>query len=504
MMLGSTSHIYIYTQTYNMIGATSHRGDGDNDPPRRNNNLERGHNISQPSRKGGRGPTTNNRLRRMVAQMGPLPIEFDISVLGTGRPIGEHKSLCINMLAGVVRDPSFPKHYISWNKVPEDEKDKIWTDLQDYFRMDRWLDGERNQKSVEAGVNSLCAHRWRNAKSDQKKYFTNNNGYELANNLRDTPPPNVEQHIWDPFVDLMLSSGFRRRSEANKRNRAQMHYPSTHGSRSITDRLTARNPPGLIETFKNNHTYHTKRGGGWCGPDNRAEEQYVNMGQIEPNCRLGKYWSILNEMLDMKRDHPEMSEEDILLSVLKPRCRHRRGVGHALPGYVPTSSSSSTSTGRARRPPPEPKNSALLKQAMIDTFNFSGIPIPPKWQSYLSQPNDVEASGSGDREVHDEGNVDPGEDDDGEDDDGEDGEEENDGYGYDCVYVMVVYFVARIAGLDYIELARIAGRLELIHPSDNRKSKWGPLSSRKKLLSSQKSFSDRASGMTIRDDMSSP
>ncbi|XP_071689099.1 uncharacterized protein [Rutidosis leptorrhynchoides] len=295
---------------------------------------------------------------------GPLPIQFDVSVLGTGRPIGPHKSMCINMLAGIVKDPLFPKHYESWEKVPGENKEKIWLDLGGFFKMGDWLDGGHTQKVVEAGVNSLCADRWRNAKSKQKKYFTDNDGYALPNNLRNRPPPNVQQRLWDPFVDLMLSSKFRARSAQNKKNRAKMEYASTQGSRSIADRVASLDPPSLIENFKNNHTF---KKGGWSGDKARVNHE---------------------KMLKLKEKYPERSDEVIMLEVLGKRRGYRRGVGKTLPGSASTSSSSSTC--QTRRPPPPGSENPLLKEAVYDTFAFNNMAIPPQWQSFFPTPNQTQ------------------------------------------------------------------------------------------------------------------
>ncbi|XP_071705189.1 uncharacterized protein [Rutidosis leptorrhynchoides] len=263
-----------------------------------------------------RGRTTNNNLRAAFSKNGerPLQVKFDVDEQFTGRPLEKHGQMLISMIGSIVWDPSFPKHYKAWNKVPADEKEDIFPEIEAFFDMRPWLDGGDVETLVRAGIEAQC--------------------YDVPGNLRNSPPDEMDQDLWEKLVDHFMDPDVIARSEKNKANRKKQKFASKHGSKSYVSRIVEsrkKSPEhhlGLISNWKQTHCDDK---GNWNSTVARDYHQEM----------LDKQTATQTQSAD--------SEKEILASVLGPRHGHNRGIGRKLPLSATTSiPSSSRSTKRAK------------------------------------------------------------------------------------------------------------------------------------------------------------
>ena len=93
------------------------------------------------------------------------------------------------------------------------------------------------EEKVKASVQRECARAYAERKHDMTVHYRS---FDDDKTARENPPPVYKgrEEEWTDLLDRRITTEeFQRRSEANKKNRAQHSYPSLHGSRSYGQNL---------------------------------------------------------------------------------------------------------------------------------------------------------------------------------------------------------------------------------------------------------------------------
>lgn len=212
-------------------------------------------------RKKGRGEARNVELRKVWKKNGkrPLPIVFDDSrVNETWKAVGDNAEYFKSLIGTLVRE--IPYRYSRWDRVPADLKMPIWPSIevslkvflyfvnllkiynkltfsynsQMYFDMRPHYAGPHNAQ-IRLGIDRLCAERYRDQKYKFKeKWFEQRGGVMQAEQLRQSPPPNMEPAEWSLYMDYFCGEKVVQRSQVNTEIRAQQVHQSLHGRKAYS------------------------------------------------------------------------------------------------------------------------------------------------------------------------------------------------------------------------------------------------------------------------------
>ncbi|XP_071714340.1 uncharacterized protein [Rutidosis leptorrhynchoides] len=303
-----------------------------------------------------RGRTTNNTLRDAWKkhEKKPLDIEFDVSDQKTGSPLGDNGPMLVSLIGSIVGALDYPFYYDKWTDVPSTKKTSIWPQIHQYFDMRPWLDGSEREALVKAGIEATCASRYSDAKSAfKRKYWTDRDALDAPDYLRNDPPEGFDSTEWGKFVDWASLPKNLARAQQNRENRAKQPYPSRHGRKSIVSRRAARlakdpeKPLTLIDDWEDRHTDDL---GNWDGAE-KAREQH-------------------EEMKELRRLKPNLSEEKIFVKVLGFRRGHNRGRGRKLPQAAVSQMSSGSYGSTSRTPEAPPSTCSGCEQLTHWVTNF--------------------------------------------------------------------------------------------------------------------------------------
>ncbi|KAK1416898.1 hypothetical protein QVD17_26017 [Tagetes erecta] len=287
------------------VAGSYHGGDGGGRPPHENTRgLESACESSKTNKRGkGRNLNTINRK----AAEGKLPIVIDTRGGGC-RFVGSNHSNFIRCISNTVRR-TIPSYYASWEKVPMHYKEDIYPVLFDYFDLDSWKD-KPEWIDIARGINAECQAKYSGRKSELKCHFDDVGGYDDVETALQCPPDGMDPAAWAELLHrLFLTEDFRKRSEANKKNRAKQRYPSRHGSKAYA--CSRREGMDDFQIFKKMHTYDN---GDWINA--AAEEDY---GKLE------------DEVVQMTNESAEdanvIDNVELFKRALGPRRGHVRGMG---------------------------------------------------------------------------------------------------------------------------------------------------------------------------------
>lgn len=101
--------------------------------------------------KKGRGKTRNKGLKSILEKTESkiLNIDFEFNSKNTYAPIGPNKKFFTSVLGTIVG--KIPKHYPSWNDIPEADRNLVLQELQSYFNLQPHLTGP-NATQIERGI----------------------------------------------------------------------------------------------------------------------------------------------------------------------------------------------------------------------------------------------------------------------------------------------------------------------------------------------------------------
>ncbi|GJT31322.1 formin-like protein 18 [Tanacetum coccineum] len=196
-----------------------------------------------------------------------LPIKFDVLDQKTVKPVGENNHNFTGLIGNEI-ERVVPFCFKSWEDVPDKYKTTLWPTLKHYFDLAEHLTGPR-AKDIEAGIKLSFKARYKSRKHNfHQREFVGRDGYIEPIKIRDFPPEDVELDHWHKYCDMVTSEKWKKRSNANKSNRAKQVYSSNHGTKSYAQsRFEEYNEetgtfPDLVEQFKKKHT----KAGKWNSP----------------------------------------------------------------------------------------------------------------------------------------------------------------------------------------------------------------------------------------------
>ncbi|KAJ9543916.1 hypothetical protein OSB04_023623, partial [Centaurea solstitialis] len=254
----------------------------------------------------------------------PFPMEFDGI---TATPVGPTYNL-LTREASQYMVRNIPLDKESWKKVPEAEKNAMYTHLQTYFDIQGILEGPRNRKFRE-GVEIVVSRLYRNRKSDFKELFLEKGGYDDVETARANPPDEMSGENWNKVIDFFCTDKLKRRSDQNKVNKAKQVVPNRGGTSSYSNACHKFNKSKI----QNYGDVHRLKDGTFDNP--RSEEQYKALLH-ELNLETQNCFSSNNST--------SVDEASIFERVLGARRGHIKGVGHK------PSQTTSSAQSRVSRP----------------------------------------------------------------------------------------------------------------------------------------------------------
>ncbi|KAJ9559778.1 hypothetical protein OSB04_004938 [Centaurea solstitialis] len=331
-----------------------HDGDGSEDPPRLGGRLRGQHeeDAVPPTKRRGKGKNLNLKPTWEANGKRPLPLEYDGT---TFTPVGPTSTLLLTREASLYMVQNIPLDKEYWKKVPEAEKNALYTHLQTYFDIQDILDDPGNRKFRE-GVEFVISRLYRNRKNDFKEVFLENGGYDDLETARANPPDEMSEENWNKVIDFFCTDKHKRRSDQNKVNKAKQVVPNRGGTSSYSNACHKFNKSKI----QNYGDVHRLKDGTFDNP--RSEEQY--------NALLHEL-NLETQNCSSSNNSTSVDEASMFERVLGARRGHIKGVG-----YKPSQTTSSAQS-RVSRPTQPSKLDRLLSNprfkeamaALVDSFS---------------------------------------------------------------------------------------------------------------------------------------
>ncbi|KAJ9542126.1 hypothetical protein OSB04_028632 [Centaurea solstitialis] len=330
-----------------------HDGDGSEDPPCLGGRLRGQHkeDAVPPTKRRGKGKNLNLKPMWEANGKRPLPLEYDGT---TFTPVGPTSTL-LTREASLYMVRNIPLDKESWKKVPEAEKNALYTHLQTYFDIQDILEDPGNRKFRE-GVEFVISRLYRNRKNDFKEVFLEKGGYDDLETARANPPDEMSGENWNKVIDFFCTDKHKRRSDQNKVNKAKQVVPNRGGTSSYSNACHKFNKSKI----QNYGDVHRLKDGTFDNP--RSEEQY--------NALLHEL-NLETQNCSSSNNSTSVDEASIFERVLGARRGHIKGVG-----YKPSQTTSSAQS-RVSRPTQPSKLDRLLSNprfkeamaALVDSFS---------------------------------------------------------------------------------------------------------------------------------------
>ncbi|XP_057252187.1 uncharacterized protein LOC104905114 [Beta vulgaris subsp. vulgaris] len=230
------------------------------------------------------------------------------------RAIGENARHLVNECGRVVRTKA-PLNVNTWKEAFAKAGDSMWREIQNKLEIKV---GSSYMKMQAFSIDTM--QRLYRLWKSRLHYYYKICGQDDKERL-DNPPPDLPKEQWEYCVARFGSDDFKRISERNSKNRLSKNRTTqTTGNLSFAEVehiLTQENngvKPSADVIWLIEHTTEDEQGNlEWA--DDRSKE-------------------IHEQLKDVVAAHGDsMTQEEILLDVLKPRSGYFRGKGTALPGY---------------------------------------------------------------------------------------------------------------------------------------------------------------------------
>ncbi|XP_060962299.1 uncharacterized protein LOC133032388 [Cannabis sativa] len=186
-------------------------------------------------------------------------------------------------------------------------------------------------------------------------------------------PDHCTTESWKQIIDLFLSPKFRARSNQNKKNRGEMQYLSTQGSRSMAASRNEHDVPEdyVIDTWKKGHL---KKG---------TEDTWISETCKELHEKMLEEVASMTDTEDDSSDGSASKYKQLkaMNKVLGSRSDYLRGLGYKLKGNS-TSSSSTQSRAQSQVPTSSitPEDMGVFAEFMLkmrDKIDQSGTSSDP-------------------------------------------------------------------------------------------------------------------------------
>ncbi|KAL2896299.1 Reticulocyte-binding protein 2-like protein a [Bienertia sinuspersici] len=233
------------------------------------------------------------------------------------RAIGDNARHFVNECGRVVRTRA-PLNVKNWKEAFTISGDAMWKEIEGKFEI---KEGGSYMKLQAFAVDTM--QRLYRLWKARLHFYYKSLGTELTNEERlKYPPPDLPQDQWQYCVERFGSTEFKKISERNSKNRlSEKRTKTTTGNLSfaeVEDILTQENqgvkPPAdviwLVE-----HTTRNNEGVLQWADESRSKEIHEQL------------------KVAVATHGDSMTQEEILLDVLKPRSGYFRGKGTALRGY---------------------------------------------------------------------------------------------------------------------------------------------------------------------------
>ncbi|XP_071931860.1 uncharacterized protein [Coffea arabica] len=277
----------------------------------------------QRKQKKGRGPTTGKVIEKMIRANGGKPLEI-VFPEGCCKPI-KYAAQLASGIGYVVRHLSSLKDIRTYDDIPNEKKQNLYGGLMGWFDFKDW----ETDPNVEMYVDDMLQNsyrQWRNTMHIDYKMLK----AAGKDPLTSCPYDWIEQDEWKSMCDWFEDPIFKKKSEANTKNRAMLPYPHTGGSKSNHVRAQEMVPPSAIDA--------------WTAAHIKKDGQFVN--------NTAK--SLDDELKEERRQCIEngeiVNEVKIMENVLGKRAGRAKGLGM---GVIPPQSS---------RKPESSANRALLEE----------------------------------------------------------------------------------------------------------------------------------------------
>ncbi|XP_062087005.1 uncharacterized protein LOC133793726 [Humulus lupulus] len=205
-----------------------HGGDGGGQDPTDPSRIPSTCESDCPARRRGRGPASNINIEKRRRDAGkPLELQLDPA---TDKVVGTEHQAFVRQLSTEVT-LLLPGHYLDFKDVPQQYKDQVVQKMKYYYNIDGHPEPERVMGTLYTEMRKRYSERKNIRHSHFQKYYSGNpNDLDSALNAI---PDLCSKESWKEIVDLFLSPKFIARSTQNKKNRKEMKYLSTQGSKSM-------------------------------------------------------------------------------------------------------------------------------------------------------------------------------------------------------------------------------------------------------------------------------
>ncbi|XP_062086721.1 uncharacterized protein LOC133815921 isoform X2 [Humulus lupulus] len=207
--------------------ATSHGGDGGGlDPPDPSRVPSSCESAEVPRRKG-RGLANSKPLEIRRRNAGkPLDLQLDPR---TDKVVGLEDQAFVREI-GLQVTLLLPGHYLDFADVPQQFKEQVVQRMKYFYNVDGHPEPERVMKTIYTEMRKRYSERKNIRHTHFKKYYSNP---EDLQSVLVAPPDHCSKESWKDIVQLFLSPKFIARSNQNKKNRKEMKYTSTQGTKSM-------------------------------------------------------------------------------------------------------------------------------------------------------------------------------------------------------------------------------------------------------------------------------
>ncbi|XP_019251293.1 PREDICTED: uncharacterized protein LOC109230225 [Nicotiana attenuata] len=180
-----------------------------------------------------RGPT----LLKDIWKLPPEKV-VDVPFNDRNQVIGEKGRKLASFLGIIARTPELtPLHVDDWRNFDKEEKKKLVDFVRKKFSIPR-----RGKAYV---LNSL-GKKWKDYKCDLKGEYLPK--YKTKDALLKNIPSRISRDQWSGLVSYWLSDKAKRRTQANRNNRANQKMPHTGGSKSIATLMDEQAVNGVEPT----------------------------------------------------------------------------------------------------------------------------------------------------------------------------------------------------------------------------------------------------------------
>nr|GFB82803.1 hypothetical protein [Tanacetum cinerariifolium] len=168
-----------------------------------------------------RDKTRNLSLKEITDTKCPVPIQFELRDKQTIMPLGDHVAQWSSYIGEVIR--GVPLYYLSWLKVPKEQKAALITDIGTQFDLRPHL-GSPDWTEINVGIQQHL----------QKSYDTNKAVFKAQHwvidpttrtynleKIRRERPENITASEWDKYIEFWNDPRNIARAAQNWQNRAK-------------------------------------------------------------------------------------------------------------------------------------------------------------------------------------------------------------------------------------------------------------------------------------------